>query len=90
MPAYPNVAPEECVRIHELVQKGDYKAAQQLQLRMIPVNQAVTATYGVAGLKTALDLRGYFGGEPRAPLMASSDDEKAAIVNILKTAGLLN
>ena len=88
--ALSNVAPEECVRIHELVQKGDYKAAQQLQLRMIPVNQAVTATYGVAGLKTALDLRGYFGGEPRAPLMASSDDEKAAIVNILKTAGLLN
>ncbi|MEJ2282244.1 MAG: dihydrodipicolinate synthase family protein [Desulfobacterales bacterium] len=88
--ALSNVAPEECVRIHELVQRGDYKAAQQLQLRMIPVNQAVTATYGVAGLKTALDLRGYFGGEPRAPLMASSDDEKAAIVNILKTAGLLN
>ncbi len=88
--ALSNVAPEECVRIHELVQRGDYKAAQQLQLRMIPVNQAVTATYGVAGLKTALDLRGYFGGEPRAPLMASSDEEKAAIVNILKTAGLLN
>jgi 4-hydroxy-2-oxoglutarate aldolase len=88
--ALANVAPEECVRIHELVQKGDYKAAQQLQLRMIPVNQAVTATYGVAGLKTALDLRGHFGGEPRAPLMTSSDDEKAAIMNILTAAGLLS
>ena len=88
--ALSNVAPDECVRIHELVQKGDYKGAQQLQLRMIPVNQAVTATYGVAGLKTALDLRGYFGGEPRAPLMSSSDDEKAAVVNILKAAGLLS
>jgi 4-hydroxy-2-oxoglutarate aldolase len=57
---------------------------------MIPVNQAVTATFGVAGLKTALDVRGYFGGEPRAPLMPSSDEEKTAIVNILKEAGLLS
>ena len=88
--ALANVAPEECVRIHELVQHGDFNAARQIQLRMIPVNQAVTATYGVAGLKTALDLRGYFGGEPRAPLMPSSDDEKAAVVNILKEAGLLS
>ena len=88
--ALANVAPEECVRIHELVQKGDHNGAQQIQLRMIPVNQAVTATYGVAGLKTALDLRGYFGGVPRAPLRPSSEEEKAAIVNILKEAGLLS
>ena len=88
--ALANVAPEECVRIHELVQNGDHEAAQQIQLRMIPVNQAVTAIYGVAGLKTALDLRGYYGGEPRAPLMSSSEDEKAAVVTILKAAGLLS
>jgi 4-hydroxy-2-oxoglutarate aldolase len=50
----------------------------------------VTATFGVSGLKTALDLRGYFGGEPRAPLLPSSDAEKTAIVNILKQAGLLD
>jgi 4-hydroxy-2-oxoglutarate aldolase len=88
--ALANVAPEECVRIHELVQDGDYKAARQIQLNLIPVNQAVTATFGVAGLKTALALRDYFGGEPRAPLMPSSGDEKAAIVNILKEADLLS
>jgi 4-hydroxy-2-oxoglutarate aldolase len=85
-----NVTPENCVKIHELVQDGDFKAAQQIQLKMIPVNQAVTATFGVAGLKTALDLRGYFGGEPRAPLLPSSDEEKTAIVNILTQAGLLS
>ena len=87
--ALANVTPENCVKIHELVKNGDHKAARQIQLKMIPVNQAVTATYGVAGLKTALDLRGYFGGEPRAPLMPASDEEKTAIVNILKEAGLM-
>jgi 4-hydroxy-2-oxoglutarate aldolase len=56
---------------------------------MIPVNKAVTATYGIAGLKTALDLLGYFGGEPRPPLLPLSDEEKAAIVKILSKADLL-
>ena len=86
--ALANVAPQNCVKIHELVQVGDYKAAQQIQLKMIPVNQAVTATYGVSGLKTALDLLGYFGGEPRPPLLRSSDEEKSAIVEILEKADL--
>ncbi len=88
--ALANVTPENCVRIHELVQNGDHKAAQQIQLKMIPVNQAVTAAFGVSGLKTALDLRGYFGGDPRAPLLPSSDEEKTAIGNILRQAGLLS
>jgi dihydrodipicolinate synthase/N-acetylneuraminate lyase len=33
---------------------------------------------------------GYFGGEPRAPLLPSSDEAKTAIENILKQAGLLS
>ena len=88
--ALANITPETCVKIHGLVQEGDFKAAQQIQLKMIPVNKAVTAIYGIAGLKTALDMLGYFGGEPRAPLLPSSDEAKTAIENILKQAGLLS
>ena len=86
--ALANVAPQNCVKIHELIQKGEFEAAKKIQLKMIPLNQAVTATYGVSGLKTALDLLGYFGGKPRPPLLRSSDEEKSAIVEILKTADL--
>ena len=87
--ALANVAPQNCVKIHELIQEGEFEAAKEIQLKMIPLNQAVTATYGVSGLKTALDLLGYFGGEPRPPLLRSSDEEKSAIVEILKKADLL-
>ena len=87
--ALANVTPETCIKIHGLVQEGDFKAAQQIQLKMIPVNKAVTAIFGIAGLKTALDMLGYFGGEPRAPLLPSSDETRTAIENILKQAGLL-
>ena len=88
--ALANVTPETCVKIHGLVQAGDFEAARQIQLKMIPVNKAVTATFGIAGLKTALDLLGYFGGEPRAPLLPSSDKTKTAVENTLKQAGLLS
>ena len=56
---------------------------------MIPVNQAVTATYGVPGLKAAMDMLGYFGGEPRPPLLTAPESEKAQIREILIKAGLL-
>ncbi len=87
--ALANVAPQICVRIYQLVQEGKFEAAKKLQLKMIPVNQAVTATYGVSGLKAAMDMLGYFGGDPRPPLLPSSEKEKSEIREILIKADLL-
>jgi len=87
--ALANVAPEACVQIHKLVEQGHMEAARQLQLRMLPVNTAVTATYGVPGLKAALDMLGYFGGDPRPPLLPASEKERSEIREILKKAELL-
>jgi 4-hydroxy-2-oxoglutarate aldolase len=56
---------------------------------MLPVNQAVTAVYGVPGLKAAMDMLGYFGGNPRLPLLPSSQQDKSAIKKILKKSDLL-
>jgi len=88
--ALANVAPEACVKIFDLVKAGELDAARELQLKMIPVNQAVTAVYGVPGLKAALDMRGYFGGDPRLPLLPSSEQERSEMEAILKKADLLN
>ncbi len=70
--ALSNVAPKQCIKIYDDVQQGNFDAARQLQLKMLPVNNAVTATYGVPGLKAALDMLGYFGGDPRLPLLPAS------------------
>ena len=88
--ALANIAPQSCVQIYDLVQAGDFDAAKRLQLKMIPVNKSVTATYGIAGLKTALDMLGYFGGDPRLPLLPNSKQEKLEIDEILKKADLLH
>jgi 4-hydroxy-2-oxoglutarate aldolase len=88
--ALANVAPEVCVQIQALLKQGHIEAARTLQLRMLPVNTAVTATYGVPGLKAALDLLGYFGGDPRPPLLPACEKERGEIREILWKAGLLN
>jgi 4-hydroxy-2-oxoglutarate aldolase len=88
--ALANIAPEPCVKIFKQVQAGDFEAARDLQLKMLPVNQAVTAVYGVPGLKAAMDMLGYFGGDPRLPLLPSSERERSEIEVILRKADLLN
>jgi 4-hydroxy-2-oxoglutarate aldolase len=87
--ALANVAPQLCVQILDLVEQGHVGPARKLQLRMLPVNTAVTATYGVPGLKAALDMLGYFGGAPRPPLLPASEKERSEIREILKKAELL-
>jgi 4-hydroxy-2-oxoglutarate aldolase len=87
--ALANVAPQACVRIYNLVQQGKLAEAGRLQRKMLPVNSALTATYGVPGLKAALDMLGYFGGDPRPPLLPASEKERTEIREILSQAELL-
>ena len=84
-----NVAPKMCVRIMDLIKAGKYETARKLQLKLLPVNNAVTFGYGVPGLKVAMDLLGYYGGKPRPPLQPAKVKEKLFIKGLLKGAGLL-
>jgi 4-hydroxy-2-oxoglutarate aldolase len=88
--ALANVAPKACVEILTRTRSGDYAAARSLQLKMLPVDKAVTAVYGVAGLKAALDLTGYFGGAVRPPLLPLEAHEKKALERILREAGVIH
>jgi 4-hydroxy-2-oxoglutarate aldolase len=66
--AVANVVPQECVRIQSLFNKGKMNEAKALQSQLTPLAKAVTTKYGIGGLKMAMDLTGYFGGNPRPPL----------------------
>lgn len=88
--ALANIAPNECAQIQKLIEAGKLQEALIVQQKMIPVNKAVTAKYGVAGLKAAMDMLGYFGGDPRAPLSPLSEAEKNILKNILMAAGLIS
>jgi 4-hydroxy-2-oxoglutarate aldolase len=66
--AVAQVAPQECIQIQNLFNKGKNDEARALQSRLTPLAKAVTTKYGIGGLKMAMDLTGYFGGDPRSPL----------------------
>jgi len=79
--AVANVAPDACVALFDHVAAGRHQQAAALQQRLTPLAQLVTATYGVPGLKLALELSGYHGGAARPPLLpapAKARDEIAA------------
>ena len=87
--ALANVAPGQCIAIQDLYRKGNHEEAARLYVKMFPVNDAVTAMYGVAGLKFAATLLGYQGGAVRSPLLPVDEREQAAIRGILIGSGLL-
>lgn len=87
--ALANIVPELCVDIQRLFTENKYSEALELQCRMIPVNRAVTGKYGVAGLKAAMDMLGYFGGKPRIPLNPLNEIQLIDLRNILLKAELL-
>jgi 4-hydroxy-2-oxoglutarate aldolase len=60
--------PDACVRMQALVRDDRLAEARALQHWIMPLARSVGGTYGVAGLKAALDLTGYTGGLPRPPL----------------------
>jgi len=86
--ALANVAPQECVEIYRLFIDGKHEEAKQLQLRLMPVANAIGPRFGIAGVKAAMALRGYYGGPPRAPLLPLEPDGIEALRLELNGAGL--
>jgi len=87
--AQANVAPCETVRLYTAWQEGDVAAARTLQLLLLPVNAAITARWGVPGLKAALDHLGHYGGPPRLPLLPLPSAHSARLADLLAAAGLV-
>ena len=87
--ALANVAPRQTVALFQAARAGRLDEARQWHDRLMPVATAVTRTYGIGGLKAALDMLGYAGGQPRSPLFPPSPEGTADIRRILETAQLL-
>lgn len=80
------VAPELCLEIFRAVKSGDQGLSQRLQGALTPLAAAVTTRFGIGGLKAALDMIGYTGGQVRAPLRAPDDEARGEISHCLKAA----
>src|SRR5262249_14649151 len=79
-------APEICVAVFAAFKSGNLELPRVLQDALTPLARALTSTYGIGGLKAALDMVGYFGGPVRAPLRSPDESARAEIGQLLQAA----
>jgi 4-hydroxy-2-oxoglutarate aldolase len=88
--AVAGVVPDLCVALHQAVRAGRHDDARDLQRRLTPLARLVTTVHGVPGLKAAMDLAGYTGGEPRSPLVpappAAIEEIRTALARLAQPA----
>lgn len=87
--AVANILPNFCTDIMECHLAGKPEQAKSIQLRILEASSAVTSRWGVAGLKCAMDILGYYGGKPRRPILPLPDEAKKELRAILMRVGVL-
>lgn len=84
--ALANVAPARASEICHRYRDGRTEAAREQNAALVELNRAVTAEYGVPGVKSALEMRDQPAGELRRPLRPLADDERLRLESILEEA----
>jgi 4-hydroxy-2-oxoglutarate aldolase len=84
-----NVFPAECVRLYRAFVEGRLDEAEQLNRQLVDLNAKVSGTFGVAGVKAAMDLVGFVGGVPRRPHIGLTPEERQALKRELEQSGFL-
>ena len=77
--------PERCIALYEQFRQGRCEEAATNDLAIQRIYRAGLSSYGVAGVKYLMDLRGYYGGNPRLPLLPLTSGQKAIIKTIFQT-----
>lgn len=84
-----NYLPKACVNLFELTTSGDIEKAKVLNSNLIQLNKFISGKFGIPGVKTAMDVAGYSGGEPRLPLQSLNSKEQEIIRDKLTESGLI-
>ena len=77
--------PEKCVALFELVREGHHERARELQSILARASKLMVSETGIAGVKHAMDQRGYRGGIPRLPLLPLHHEQKKRVNDFLAT-----
>lgn len=83
-----NAFPDVCARLYEVIVAGEIEKAQELHLVLGDLNSKVSGSYGVAGVKFATEIAGFYGGDPRLPLLPLTDSDKEKIKSGVESVDL--
>lgn len=76
-------APTACYEIFAAFKDGDEKLAEEKQQRIAKAAVRVVGEFGVPGVKYAMDLNGYYGGNARLPLLPLTAETKRQIEQLM-------
>lgn len=82
--ALANIAPSDTAAIYR-EQQTDPEQARQHNAELVELNTAITATYGIPGLKYAMRQRGFNAGYPRRPHQAPAPAAKEHLDSLIAT-----
>jgi dihydrodipicolinate synthase/N-acetylneuraminate lyase len=81
-------APTACFEIYAAFKEGDHALAKEKQQRIAEAARRAVADLGIAAVKYAMDLNGYYGGPVRLPLLPLDAEQKAEVERLM--AGIKN
>jgi len=77
--AFASCAPTACYEIYAAFKDGDQALAEVKQQRIEQACIRVANELGIAAVKYAADLNGYYGGKPRLPLLPLTAGERVEV-----------
>jgi 4-hydroxy-2-oxoglutarate aldolase len=75
--------PEAAAEIYEAVRAGDAARASRLQFTLLSASRKIAGELGPTGVKYAMDCVGYYGGNPRPPLLPLTEEQKRTVQTVL-------
>jgi 4-hydroxy-2-oxoglutarate aldolase len=81
--AFAACAPTACYEIYAAFKDNDHKLAAEKQQRIEAACLRVAGELGIAGVKYGADLNGYYGGNPRLPLLPLTATQRAEVERLM-------
>ncbi len=82
-----NVFPDDCVALYRAFMEGNIKDAEKMHDDLVRLNKQVSGQYSVSGVKAAMDIAGFVGGDPRRPLKPCTLSQKEELRRALQESG---
>lgn len=81
--AFAVCAPTACYEIYAAWKEGNTALACEKQQRIVAAVHKVQGEFGISGLKYAMELNGYYGGQPRIPLLPLLAEQKQEVERMM-------
>lgn len=82
--AFAAAAPTACYEIYAAFKDNDHALAAEKQQRITAACQRIVSELGIAGLKYACDLNGFYGGKPRLPLLPLTGEQRTEVEQLME------